>query len=144
MAAPIGEELIFRGILFRVASARWGWSRAAVLTALFFGVAHWAPWHLFGLVALGLLLALLYHLTRSLLAPMLAHAAYNAVSLTLLIRGGEEDETVGAEAAAATASGMGTGEWTLLGASVVVLAGLLWWLWQRAAADGSEDDSFRS
>jgi len=129
LAAPVGEELVFRGILFRVARERWGWVRAAVLTALFFGVSHWAPWHLFGLVALGLLLALLYQLTRSLLVPMLAHAAYNTVSLTLMIRRGEAV----AEPAAAAASRMAAGDWALLAASALLLAGLVAWLWRRAA-----------
>jgi membrane protease YdiL (CAAX protease family) len=141
VAAPIGEELIFRGILFRVARERWGWVRAAVLTGLFFGVAHWAPWHLFGLVALGLLLALLYHLTRSLLAPMLSHATYNLVSITLLIQAGGAAETPTDEAA----RGMTAGEWLLLGASTLLLAGLVAWLWHRAARlaavrPGDEDD----
>jgi len=130
LAAPLGEELIFRGILFRVARQRWGWPRAAVLTALFFGVAHWAPWHLFGLVALGLLLALLYQLTRSLLVPVAAHAAYNLVSLTLMIRQGEETAVTPDGRAS---GGMAATELVLLIASALLLAGLIWWLWRRAA-----------
>ena len=129
VAAPIGEELIFRGILFRVARERWGWLRAAVLTGLFFGVVHWAPWHLFGLVALGLLLALLYHLTRSLLTPMLTHATYNLISLGLLIRSGDAAKAPAGEAA----HGMAAGDWLLVGASALLLAGLVAWLWRRAA-----------
>ncbi len=125
VAAPIGEELIFRGLFFRVLRDRWGFVRAMVLTALFFGVVHLAPWHLFGLVALGLLLALLYQLTGSLLAPMLAHASYNVVALTLLIRASATEE-------ATAAAGLGSGGWTLLVASAALLLGLLVWLWRRS------------
>lgn len=87
LAAPVAEEIIFRGLLFRLAGQRWGAMRAAILTGLFFGIAHWQPWSLFGLAALGIILALLYHWTGSLLAPMAAHGAHNAVALVFLVRG---------------------------------------------------------
>ena len=61
-----------------------------MITSLFFGIAHWEPWSLFGLVALGLLLCWLYERTGSLLAPMAAHAAHNALSLALMLRWREE------------------------------------------------------
>ena len=118
VAAPLGEELVFRGILFRLASDRWGWIRAAVLTGLFFGVAHWQPWNLFGLVALGLVLATLYHGTRSLLAPIVAHAVYNTVSLTVLLGRRTGDEIVLRAENDLT-------DWIVLVASTLLLVGLL-------------------
>ena len=125
-AAPLGEELVFRGILFRLARDRWGWTRAAVLTGLFFGVAHWQPWNLFGLVALGLVLAMLYHGTRSLLAPVVAHAVYNAVSLTVLMgrRTGDEIELRAENNLV---------DWIVLVASTLLLVGLLTWLLRRTS-----------
>ena len=125
-AAPLGEELIFRGILFRLARDRWDWIRAAVLTGLFFGVAHWQPWNLFGLVALGLVLAILYHGTRSLLAPIMAHATYNAVSLTVLM-----GRLEGNEVSLQTKNDLG--DWIVLAASSLLLIGLLTWLLRRAS-----------
>lgn len=89
LAAPLAEELVFRGLLYRAARSRWGAGGAAVLTSLFFGVAHWEPWALFGLVGLGLLLCWLYERTGSLLAPMLAHSVHNVVSLTVMLRNRE-------------------------------------------------------
>lgn len=86
VVAPLAEELLFRGLLYRTARERWGAPRAAVLVSLFFGVAHWEPWSLFGLVFLGYVLCVLYERTGSLLAPVLAHGVHNAVSLALLIR----------------------------------------------------------
>lgn len=116
IGAPVGEELIFRGILYRVARSRWTPMGAAVLTALFFGIMHMEPSNLFGLVGLGLLLAALYEWTGSLLAPMVAHGVYNAVSFTMLLqyRDNLEDEVMS-----------GPLEWILLVVSTGVLAWLL-------------------
>jgi membrane protease YdiL (CAAX protease family) len=85
LVAPIAEELLFRGLLYRVARSRWGALGAAVITSLFFGIAHWEPWSLFGLIGLGLMLCWLYERTGSLLAPMIAHATHNTISLGLML-----------------------------------------------------------
>jgi len=81
----VAEELLFRGLIYRTARDRWGFWRAVVLTSLFFGVVHFEPWSLFGLVGLGALLCLLYERTGSLLAPMATHAVHNAVSFGLML-----------------------------------------------------------
>jgi len=86
VAVPIAEELLFRGLLLRLAARTWGAWPAIVVTALAFGLLHLEPWHLFGLVGLGLLLGWLYAATGSLTTCVLAHATHNAVSLTLLLR----------------------------------------------------------
>lgn len=86
VAAPIAEELLFRGLLLRLAARTWGAWPAIVVTALAFGLLHLEPWYLFGLVGLGLLLGWLYAATGSLTTCVLAHAMHNAVSLTLLLR----------------------------------------------------------
>lgn len=86
VVAPVAEELIFRGLLYRIARDRWGALAAAGITSLFFGVAHWEPWSLFGLVAVGLVMCGLYERSGSLLPPMLAHGTHNAISLALMLR----------------------------------------------------------
>lgn len=125
VAAPVAEELIFRSLCFRLARDRWGAGRAAVLSALFFGIMHWQPWSLFGLVGLGLLLAALYHWTGTLWAPIAAHATHNAVSLTLLIRA-REDLDGGEPATIGTLDSAGGLALVLI--SAALLAGLLRWL----------------
>jgi membrane protease YdiL (CAAX protease family) len=124
VGAPVAEELLFRGLLFRLARGRWGVLRGAVLTALFFGVAHWEPWSLFGLVGLGLLLAMLYHWTGSLLAPMVAHGVHNAISLAVMLRW--RDQLITQTPAASTGEDL-----VLVALSGALLAVLLWWLNRR-------------
>lgn len=101
VAAPIAEELLFRGLLLRLAARAWGAWPAIVVTALAFGLLHLEPWYLFGLVGLGLLLGWLYAATGSLTTCVLAHALHNAVSLTMLLRldGTLEQPTPGGELA---------------------------------------------
>lgn len=144
VAAPLGEELIFRGLLFRLARDRWGAARAASLTALFFGIAHLQPWSLFGLVGLGVLLALLYHWTGSLLAPVAAHGAHNAVSLALLIRmrGDLAAQAAVADGAAETVIPAGAGQWTSAAGWLLAAASLLllWLLLRRLRRLAAADD----
>lgn len=135
VAAPVAEELVFRGLLFRLARDRWGWTRGMVLTALFFGVMHFQPWSLFGVVGLGALLAVLYQWTGSLTAPMVAHGVHNLVSMALLLRWDGRTEQPDSVVS-------GPLQWLLVSASVALLVLLLAALRRRAAsqADGRRDD----
>jgi membrane protease YdiL (CAAX protease family) len=85
LAAPLAEELVFRGIVYRLARGLWGAVAAAVISALCFGLVHFEPWYFFGLVAVGLVFAFVYETTRSLFACWFAHGVHNACSLTLIL-----------------------------------------------------------
>jgi membrane protease YdiL (CAAX protease family) len=88
--APIGEELLFRGILqsglrraipIRRGSHRHRWV-AILLTATFFGLLHMpTPQYVPALIVLGILLGYLYERTGSLLVPILVHMLFNGKSL---------------------------------------------------------------
>ncbi|MBC8425328.1 CPBP family intramembrane metalloprotease [bacterium] len=88
VCGPVAEELVFRGLVYRIGRRYWGYLPAALISALIFGLAHGEPWFLFGLVGLGLLLAHIYEKTRSLTACILTHAAHNGISLLLLFAQG--------------------------------------------------------
>ncbi len=85
---PLAEELIYRGLLYRIFRRHWGVLPSAVLSALIFGLAHGEPWYLFGLVGLGVLFALVYEYSGSLTAAAVAHAAHNAFGMTVIIGDG--------------------------------------------------------
>ena len=84
VAAPLVEELVFRGALFGSLRSRLKLWPAALITGLAFGSAHaiGSPLpFLLPLAALGTMLCLLYHRTRSLYPSMAVHSLNNSVAI---------------------------------------------------------------
>ncbi|MET0936355.1 MAG: CPBP family intramembrane glutamic endopeptidase [Luteibacter sp.] len=83
VGAGVGEEIISRGVLFRLIEEGLGTGIALLLSAAVFGGLHiWNPhattWSALSIaLEAGLLFGLLFHVTRSLWACMGAHAAWN-------------------------------------------------------------------
>jgi hypothetical protein len=76
--APVLEEIVFRGLLYATLRRRLGWPLAALLSAAVFAAAHGYGVAGFGSVfASGLMWAVAYEKTGSLLPGMAAHAANN-------------------------------------------------------------------
>jgi membrane protease YdiL (CAAX protease family) len=76
--APVLEEIVFRGLLYGTLRRRLGWPLAAVLSALVFAAAHGYGVAGFGSVfASGVMWAVAYEKTGSVLPGMIAHAANN-------------------------------------------------------------------
>ncbi|MXX73469.1 MAG: CPBP family intramembrane metalloprotease [Gemmatimonadetes bacterium] len=75
--APILEEGFFRGILVNRWGSRWGLPTALIASSIAFGVLHANP---VGIGLVGLIAALLYLQTRTLIVPILFHAANNLVA----------------------------------------------------------------
>jgi hypothetical protein len=84
VVAPLGEELIFRGLLFPWLRSRLGVVTAAVLSGLIFATLHGVPILIPALTAIGAALALLYHRCGSLWPVILAHGAFNAIMVIAL------------------------------------------------------------
>lgn len=88
--APITEEVVFRGVLHRALGERIGMTAGAVASSTIFALIHLEvvlsqPLGLVGLFMVGLLLAIAYHVTGSLIVPIVGHAVFNAVSITVAI-----------------------------------------------------------
>jgi membrane protease YdiL (CAAX protease family) len=80
VVAPLIEEILFRGILYRAIQQR-GFPKLALFgSALFFGVIHGSTMTLLPLSALAIILALLYDRTGNLMAPIFAHSLFNTVN----------------------------------------------------------------
>jgi len=78
--APIAEEYLFRGLLYRALEREWrGW-RAVAGSAAFFAIYHpvlsWLPVGLLGITN-----ALVFKKTGRLAPAVLLHTVYNAVVL---------------------------------------------------------------
>ncbi|HTK31387.1 MAG TPA: CPBP family intramembrane glutamic endopeptidase [Candidatus Saccharimonadaceae bacterium] len=106
LAAPVIEELLFRGVLLHVLAARWGAPRALIAVSLAFALLHPNPVATF---AFSLVLGTLYLASRSLLAPILCHMTNNLVPtlMMLAVRGAKLSEASAARDAAMTLGAVG-------------------------------------
>jgi len=80
IAAPLFEEIVFRGFLFCGLRARWGDMRAAIVSTLLFTAVHW-QYDLVGLISVGLFgfsACWLVVRTNSLSSAILVHMFLNA------------------------------------------------------------------
>ncbi len=82
--APLGEELVFRGLLFPWLRGRLGVATAPILSGLIFAILHGVPILIPALTAIGTALALLYHRCGSLWPVILAHGAFNGIMVVFL------------------------------------------------------------
>lgn len=85
IAAPVAEEIFFRGFVFAGAWKRLGYGWGASLSALLFALAHFEIRALIPIFFLGLLLVWLYARTRSIWACIFTHSLYNAIALLFVI-----------------------------------------------------------
>ena len=81
---PVGEEVIFRGILYPAVKRRFSRSIALWSTALLFGAIHLNLASFIPLTLLALLLVGLYEYTGNLLAPIAVHCVFNAANFVAL------------------------------------------------------------
>ena len=97
------EEVIFRGIMFRIIDEKWGFVWAIVINSLFFGTAHMANPHCTIWTALaiaieaGLLLSAAYKWSGTLWLPIGIHWAWNFVEGPVLgapVSGGNSYDSV--------------------------------------------------
>jgi hypothetical protein len=77
VAAPLFEEFIFRGLIFGGLRRSFGVWPATLASAALFAIVHPA-FSIIPVFILGACAALVYERSRSLLAPMIVHAVYNA------------------------------------------------------------------
>jgi CAAX protease family protein len=84
LVAPIGEELLFRGILYPAVKRKFGKHIALWGTAILFGAIHVNLASFLSLVLLALVLLWLYEHTGNLLAPIAVHCVFNAANFVAL------------------------------------------------------------
>lgn len=88
IAAPISEEIFFRGFIFGGFRRRLAFPAAALLSALIFGFSHYTGAGSIAVVPqlalLGFALAWLYEETGSIYPPIAVHAVNNALAFAIL------------------------------------------------------------
>lgn len=85
LAAGVGEEVLFRGLILAGLAPVTGAVPALFLSSLIFGGLHWVtfPYAVYATV-FGIYLGMLYLATGALLAPITVHVLYDAGALLLL------------------------------------------------------------
>jgi membrane protease YdiL (CAAX protease family) len=82
--APIVEETIFRGCIYRFLKSQTTLLPAQIISGVFFAVMHGNLMSLLPLVVVGLLLARVYEKSGNLLVPICFHGFFNGFSLLML------------------------------------------------------------
>jgi len=80
LVAPVGEEILLRGMVFGQASARWGPTAGALVSSVLFSLCHFSVMAFFPLILVGCILCYVYRRTGSLYPSMLYHAAFNGLA----------------------------------------------------------------
>jgi uncharacterized protein len=85
VAAPLAEEVFYRGLLQRTLARHWSVWPTAVVTSVAFGASHGQLLQFPALVAFGLVLSHLAHRTGRLGLNTWAHVGFNATTVTVLL-----------------------------------------------------------
>ncbi len=129
VAAPVAEELLFRGYLQSIFRARGGALFAVLLCALLFSAIHFELSGSIARIELGLIFGLLALWSRSIWPAIVAHATNNGTAILLLYSGtGEQADGGALRAAEGWSSPLGA---AAVGA--VLTLGLLFLFRRRAA-----------
>jgi membrane protease YdiL (CAAX protease family) len=83
MFAPVGEEMLMRGLLYAELRNHVAPIWAALFSALIFALLHMNLVQIVLTLPLGLLLAAIYERTKNLVSVIVAHALFNALSVTM-------------------------------------------------------------
>ena len=79
IAAPLAEELLFRGIIFQEIKALWKPKHAVLISAAFFGVYHGNGVQMVYGFCLGAVLAYAYHYSQKFALPVIIHSMVNII-----------------------------------------------------------------
>jgi membrane protease YdiL (CAAX protease family) len=85
LAAPVIEEILFRGFLQPAVRTTFGKLKAIFISGLLFALVHLDAHVFLQIFILGLLLAYLFEKTESLIAPITVHICHNTATLAFLI-----------------------------------------------------------
>ncbi|HZA27114.1 MAG TPA: type II CAAX endopeptidase family protein [Actinomycetota bacterium] len=86
VAAPVAEEVFFRGFLFGALRRRLRFPGAAAVSGAVFGAFHVIPLLIPLMIFVGVGLAYIYERRGSLLASIAAHSIFNVIGYTLIVR----------------------------------------------------------
>jgi uncharacterized protein len=80
IAAPVIEELIFRGIILNGLLQRYSPVKSIILSSILFGIVHLNPWQFVSALIIGVFSGWVYYRTRKLSLSILIHLVNNLVA----------------------------------------------------------------
>ena len=83
--APIAEELLFRGLIFKLLRKKYSFFAAAATSSIIFALIHRASLNILPLFVISFVFAYLYEKTQNIATPMILHSIHNTINLSLLI-----------------------------------------------------------
>jgi uncharacterized protein len=86
VAAPVAEEVFFRGFLFGALRRRFRFRTAGAISGAVFGVFHVIPLLIPLMIFVGVGLAYIYERRGSLFASIAAHSTFNVIGYVLIVR----------------------------------------------------------
>ena len=92
LAAPLGEEIFFRGFAFPAMRRTWGLFAAIAVSGSLFSLLHMDPVGFLGLMEIGMLLAALRVWSGSLWAAVIGHAVNNGIAGGAFLLGWEDPD----------------------------------------------------
>ena len=94
IAAPILEELVFRGIILDGFLKRYSPIKSIMWSSIFFGVAHLNPWQFIPAFAIGSIIGWLYWKSNSLIPGIVMHFVNNLLGFSMFVYTGNSMTTV--------------------------------------------------
>ena len=92
IAAPLGEELFFRGFAFPALKKSWGIWAGVLVSGALFSILHMDPVGFLGLMEIGVMLAALRWWSGSLWAAVIGHAVNNGIAGGAFLLGWEDPD----------------------------------------------------
>ncbi|MGI8847175.1 MAG: CPBP family glutamic-type intramembrane protease [Candidatus Dormibacteria bacterium] len=83
--APIAEETVFRGFIYAWMRRHLNVPFSAVLSGAFFALLHFQPIIFVPLLLLGVVLALIYEYSGSIVPGIIVHGVFNAIEIALIL-----------------------------------------------------------
>lgn len=95
VVAPLAEELIFRGAIYRFLKGHTSLFAAQLISGALFAVMHSNLMSFVPLLVLGVLLARIYEREGNILLPILFHSSWNGLSMLMLFLSTQSDVPFG-------------------------------------------------
>jgi len=83
--APVAEEIFFRSFVYGGLEAKFGWKKAAFISAFIFGAAHMQLVSFIPTFLMGLVFAYLYRRSKSVIPGMILHFTVNGFGFTMIL-----------------------------------------------------------